>query len=225
MTGRERFRPEHRFGDRKGSPQHRSPSGAVVPLRTNALTCPPTTHEADGLLRRRMEERMNVVKFATLLFLTPLMVSGAPLATRDLRSTENVETNSIPDFLITTDTMPLVLRAPGKGLLQPSFSSAFNSASPTIMGFSGTAAGVAAARSRAVEGSGLACGPALVCEQTTQYCITVFRGPAGAPPAHSCADFPESGLSPPTCESIQGMGIGCKCTESDGGITVTCTAP
>jgi hypothetical protein len=72
---------------------------------------------------------------------------------------------------------------------------------------------------------GIACGPALACEQTTQYCHIVVGGPGGVPSGYSCADLPEGSLSPPTCENMADAWIGCECTESSGGITVTCKAP
>ena len=74
-------------------------------------------------------------------------------------------------------------------------------------------------------GRGLACGPNLVCDPTTQYCSTFFGGPVGVPPGYTCVDLPDGCPSPPTCGCIRGRGIGCECTESGGRITVTCTAP
>jgi hypothetical protein len=74
-------------------------------------------------------------------------------------------------------------------------------------------------------GSSLACGPNLVCNPTTHYCSAFFGGPVGVPPNYVCADLPDDCPSPPTCECIRGIGIGCECTESSDGITVTCTAP
>jgi len=74
------------------------------------------------------------------------------------------------------------------------------------------------------DGGGFACGPDLVCDPTTQYCSAFFGGPAGVPPNYRCADLPDGCPSPPTCECIS-TGIGYKCTESGGGITVTSTAP
>lgn len=79
-------------------------------------------------------------------------------------------------------------------------------------------------REAAIASRGLACGPNLVCDPTTQYCSVFFGGPVGVPPSYACADLPEDCPSPPTCEYIR-TGIGCKCAESDGRITVTCTAP
>ncbi len=80
------------------------------------------------------------------------------------------------------------------------------------------------ALARGGDGGGFACGPDLVCDPTTQYCSALFGGPPGVPPGYSCVDVPN--VPPPlTCETIPNIGIGCECTESDGGVTVTCTAP
>lgn len=74
------------------------------------------------------------------------------------------------------------------------------------------------------ETGGFACGPDTVCDRTTQYCYVLFGGPRGVPPSYTCVALPDRCPSPPTCECIP-AGIGCECTKSDGGITVTCTAP
>jgi hypothetical protein len=52
----------------------------------------------------------------------------------------------------------------------------------------------------------------------------MIGGPKGVPPGYHCVDVPNV-TSPPTCETIPDIGIGCNCTESDSGVTVTCTAP
>ncbi len=73
-------------------------------------------------------------------------------------------------------------------------------------------------------GDGFACGPDLICDPAAQYCYVLIGGPKGVPNDYSCVDISAEG-SLPTCETIPNIGIGCECTESDGGITVTCTAP
>jgi hypothetical protein len=85
-------------------------------------------------------------------------------------------------------------------------------------------AGEGAARALLGAGGSFACGPDLACSSVTQYCSVVIGGPKGVPPGYSCVDVPD--VAPPlTCETIPDIGIGCECTESDGGVTVTCTAP
>jgi len=74
-------------------------------------------------------------------------------------------------------------------------------------------------------GGTFACGPDLVCDPTTQYCSAFFGGPGGVPPNYRCTDLPDDCPSRPTCECIPGIGIGYRCTESGGSITVTHTAP
>lgn len=71
--------------------------------------------------------------------------------------------------------------------------------------------------------TGFSCGPTLVCSPATQYCSVQIGGPAGTPPTYACVDV--SGATPPTCENIGDVTIGCECVEAGGGVTVTCTAP
>ena len=72
--------------------------------------------------------------------------------------------------------------------------------------------------------SGFACGSDITCDPAAQYCYVMIGGPKGVPPGYHCVDVP-SVTSPLTCETIPDIGIGCNCTESDSGVTVTCTAP
>jgi hypothetical protein len=73
-------------------------------------------------------------------------------------------------------------------------------------------------------GGGLACGPELTCDAQTQYCYVMLGGPTGVPPGYRCNDVHNAEF-PVTCKTIPDIGIGCECTESDSGVTVTCTAP
>ena len=75
-----------------------------------------------------------------------------------------------------------------------------------------------------VAGGGLACGPDLICNPATQYCHVLIGGPKGVPPGYNCVDVPIVGPEP-TCDTIPDIGLGCECTDADGGVTVTCTAP
>lgn len=91
------------------------------------------------------------------------------------------------------------------------------------MSIGNAVADVATPNSPAV-GGGLACGPAFTCDAETQYCYVMLGGPAGVPPGYRCENVRNLG-SPLTCETIPAIDIGCKCAESDSGVTVTCTAP
>ena len=71
--------------------------------------------------------------------------------------------------------------------------------------------------------NGSPCGPDLACN-ATQYCSVLIAGPKGVPPSYRCVEAPGAGPSP-TCKTIPDPGVGCKCIELNGGITVTCTAP
>lgn len=71
---------------------------------------------------------------------------------------------------------------------------------------------------------GFACGQDLICDPTAQYCYVLIAGPKGVPTSYRCVGISAEG-SLLTCETIPNIGIGCECTESDGGTTVTCTAP
>jgi hypothetical protein len=82
----------------------------------------------------------------------------------------------------------------------------------------------AAAQTLVVAGGGFACGPNLACDPSTQYCSVVVGGPKGVPPGYSCVDV-SAVTAAPTCETIPAIGVGCECTEANGGVTVTCTAP
>jgi hypothetical protein len=75
-----------------------------------------------------------------------------------------------------------------------------------------------------VAGGGFACGPDITCNPASQYCNILIGGPKGVPPGYECVDV--AGVGPGlTCDTIPDPGIGCECTEADGGVTVTCTAP
>ena len=109
-------------------------------------------------------------------------------------------------------------------LCQPASLLAFNGAGEKVARSDGNITGNASSPVLFVEGGGFACGPDLTCDPTTQYCYVVIGGPKGVPPGFSCVDVPN--VTPPlTCETIPDVGVGCECVESDGGITVTCTAP
>ena len=108
-------------------------------------------------------------------------------------------------------------------LCQPISMLGFDGAGDRVAGSDGNIAGDVADRALLAAGGTFACGPDLTCDPTTQYCWVVIGGPKGVPPSYSCVDVPDVGW--PTCESIPDIGVGCECTESDGGITVTCTAP
>ena len=109
-------------------------------------------------------------------------------------------------------------------LCQPISILGFDGAGDRVAGSDGNITGNAAARALLAAGGSFACGPDLTCDPTTQYCWVLIGGPTGVPPGYSCVDVPN--VAPRlTCETIPDIGIGCECAESDGGITVTCTAP
>jgi len=109
-------------------------------------------------------------------------------------------------------------------LSQPISMLGFVVAGDRVAGSDGNIAGDAAERVLLAAGDNFACGPDLTCDPTTQYCWVLIGGPTGVPPGYSCVDVPN--VPPPlTCKTIPSIGIGCECAESDGGITVTCTAP
>jgi hypothetical protein len=69
-----------------------------------------------------------------------------------------------------------------------------------------------------------ACGPDLVCNASTQYCSVFAGGPVGVPKSYSCTTLPDTCLPNPSCGCLPER-LGCTCTESEGRLTVTCTAP
>ena len=75
-----------------------------------------------------------------------------------------------------------------------------------------------------IAGQAFACGPELVCNPATQYCSVFAGGPVGVPKSYACAALPDNCLSNPSCNCLPER-IGCTCDQSDGRITVTCTAP
>jgi hypothetical protein len=109
-------------------------------------------------------------------------------------------------------------------LIQPTSMAGFDGATDEVAGSNGHVAGEGAARALLGAGGAFACGPDLACNPATQYCYVSIGGPTGVPPGYRCVDVPD--VAPPlTCETVPNIGIGCECTESDDGITVTCTAP
>lgn len=95
---------------------------------------------------------------------------------------------------------------------------------PTIAGGLYNVAGDEASQARHIEGEDFACGPDLTCDSATQYCYEIFGGPKGVAPGYKCVDV-SGAVSPPTCETIPDIGIGCECTDTADGVKVTCTAP
>jgi hypothetical protein len=109
-------------------------------------------------------------------------------------------------------------------LCQPTSLLGFNGAGDEVARSADNIAEDAASQALLGAGGGFACGPDLTCDSTTQYCYVLIGGPKGVPPGYSCVDV--SNVAPPlTCETIPDIGVGCECADSDGDITVTCTAP
>ena len=73
-------------------------------------------------------------------------------------------------------------------------------------------------------GQAFACGPDITCDRSTQYCSVFSGGPVGVPRNYACAALPDNCLSKPSCACLPER-LGCACSETGGGITVTCTAP
>ena len=64
------------------------------------------------------------------------------------------------------------------------------------------------------------------CDVATQYCSVIVGGPIGNPPSYQCLPLPAGCGSSPSCACLLGkVGCGNICSQTDGGITLTCEAP
>ncbi len=170
---------------------------------------------------------MNTRKFLGLVLLLILLVySGELVDAQDSNPTGNAQTNPITNVRNRTDDGLLMIRALNdcSSSIQLASMPGFESAPDEVAGSSENIAVDGSAPAFLVASGGFACGPDLGCNPATQYCNILIGGPKGVPTSYSCVDVSDVG-SRLTCETIPNIGIGCECTEADGEVTVTCTAP
>lgn len=170
---------------------------------------------------------MDTQKFLGLVLLLILLVfSGELVDAQDSYPTGNIQTNAITNVRNGTDDGLLMIRTFNdcSFLIQPISIPGFESMPDEVSGSSEAIAVNGSAPAFLVASGGFACGPDIGCNPATQYCNILIGGPKGVPSSYSCVDVSDVG-SRLTCETIPNIGIGCECTEADGEVTVTCTAP